>query len=234
MDLKPDNISNHTPAPSGPASKISALAIVAMVLAVIPCCPPVNLLAVGLGMLAYRRIGRSGGRLRGANVARAAIFAGFALSILSLILLGRFGEQYQQRLKDDMLTDLQVVMQAAIDQQVGVVQSKWSPNAPVVPSDEAILQFGAELEARYGAIERIIIVSQTHSGVSKQRIQAALIFQCTRGEYNGSVEVELAFLPMELIPDIRLHWLMLEDPEAGNLRLPEVDDPPDTRKNSEP
>ena len=57
------------------ASPISVLAVVALVLAVIPLCVPINLLGFVLGMVAIRRIERSDGGLRGRPAAMVAIWA---------------------------------------------------------------------------------------------------------------------------------------------------------------
>ena len=56
-------------------------------------------------MLAYRRIRSSGGRLRGENVAKAAIFAGLVLAIMSFVLWTQIYSSRNKRIGDVVVRD---------------------------------------------------------------------------------------------------------------------------------
>ena len=66
---EPMHDDSSVPEPSGPG-RLSPLAVVAVVLAAIPMCVPVNLLGFVFGVLALRRIRLSAGMWRGVGVAQ--------------------------------------------------------------------------------------------------------------------------------------------------------------------
>jgi hypothetical protein len=61
----------------------SIAAIVALVVALIPLCPPVNFFGAALGVLTMRRIDRSDGKLRGRGLAKSAAIIGLLTGGLS-------------------------------------------------------------------------------------------------------------------------------------------------------
>ena len=73
-----------SPRPVGP--RLSSLAVVAMVVACLPC-PPVSLLGAVLGLMAMGRIRQADGRLRGMTLAKTSIVVGILVSVCSLFLL---------------------------------------------------------------------------------------------------------------------------------------------------
>lgn len=213
-------------APRGGESRLSALAVVALVLALIPMCPPVNLLAVALGMLAYRRIVMAGGRLRGQGLARAAIVSGFLLCLFSLMLLGNFAASYQQRTDDDMRISIEQVIKGAADQRVSGVMANWSASRETRPEDDAILEFGTRMTERYGEFKHLNVISFTKDSILTQRRQAAVIFHFANEQLNGYAELELVNQPFDFFPLFRVRSIVIEDPVLGDLTLPSRDNGP--------
>ena len=221
--------------PSGPPRnprnlrkpRISALAITGLVLAVIPLCPPANLLAVVLGMLALRRIRISSGRLRGAGLARAAIFAGSVLTILSLILLTRFATRQQELIDQAMVDVVKSTIQGAMGDRADSVRLSWVGPREKRPGEEEILAFGRTLEERYGTFERCDIVSSVMTGsFLAPRMEAAGIFYFSGGQLHGSVEVDFLIQPFQTDPTFRMRALRIEDPQAGDIELSSTNSEP--------
>ena len=87
--MQPENEPPTKPAqehpPSWTPSRVSSLAVVAMVLACLPC-PPVSLLGAVLGLMALSRIKQSKGAMTGIRLARISIVVGVVLSLASVVL----------------------------------------------------------------------------------------------------------------------------------------------------
>ena len=206
---------------------MSALAVTGLVLAVIPLCPPANLLAVVLGMLALRRIMASSGRLRGAGLARAAIFAGAALTILSLILITRFANRQQQLIDLAMVDVAESTIRGAMDGRADSVRSSWVGPRETRPSEAEILAFGRTLQERYGSFERCMVVSSVMTGsFLAPRMEAAGIFYFSQGQRHGSVEVDFLIHRFQTDPTFSMRALRIEDPQAGDIELTSTDSEP--------
>ena len=207
--------------------RMSALAVVGLVLAIIPLCPPANLLAVGLGFLALRRIVASSGRLRGVRLARAAIFAGPILTILSLILLSQFANRQQQLMDLAMVNVTESTIQGAVADRPDLVRSSWVGPRETRPSEEDILAFGRTLRERYGIFERSAIVSSVMTGsFLAPRMEAAVIFHFSDGQLHGSVELDFLIQQFRIDPTFSMRALRIEDPQAGDIELTLTDSEP--------
>ncbi len=206
---------------------MSALAVAGLVLAVIPLCPPANLLAVVLGMLALRRITASSGRLRGAGLARAAIFAGSVLTILSLILITRFANRQQQLIDLAMVNVVENTLRGAMGDRADSVRLSWVGPRDKSPGEEEILAFGRTLEERYGSFDRCDIVSSVMTGTFlAPRMEAAGIFYFSGGQLHGSVEVDFLIQPFRTDPTFSMRAMRIEDPQAGDIELTSTDSEP--------
>ena len=231
LDSTPSHPSGAPRPPRPPRSlrspRLSALAVTGLVLAVIPLCPPANLLAVVLGMLALRRIAASSGRLRGAGLARAAIFAGSVLTILSLILLTRFANRQQQLIDLAMVDVVESTIRGAMDDRADSVRLSWVGPREKRPSEEEILAFGRTLEERYGAFERCDIVSSVMTGsFLAPRMEAAGILYFSGGQLHGSIKVDFLIKPFQTDPTFSMRALRIEDPQAGDIELSSTDSEP--------
>ncbi len=199
---------------------MSILAVAGLVMAIIPCCPPANLLAVGLGLLALRRIGASSGRLRGVGLARAAIFAGSILTILSLVLLTRFANRQQQLMDQAMVNVVESTIQGSMIDRADSVRLSWVGPRESRPSEEEILAFGQTLQERYGTFKRCAIVSSLMTGsFLAPRMEAAVIFHFADGQRHGSIEVDFLVRSFQIDPAFSMRAVLIEDPQAGDIEL---------------
>lgn len=87
MSNAPD--SHHPPEDSAvpvsePPRRVPPMVVVAFVLAVIPCCPPLGLAGSALGLLSLARIRRAGGPRRAERFATAAVLLGAGLTLLQV------------------------------------------------------------------------------------------------------------------------------------------------------
>jgi len=212
----------HTPSPPQRRAdpKLSKLAVAALILALLPLCPPVNLLGAIMGLLAHRRILVAQGRLRGMGLARAAIVAGITLSLLASILLGRLLEAYRTQFEGEMVSTIEQVIEASIEDRPAEVSARWTAAGSPVPSLDEIERFGGELARRYGRARRVSIVAFTQTGILAPEVQAAVIFHFDTAELNGSVELELVMGQLQLTPSFRIRSILVADPERGDLGLP--------------
>ena len=228
LDSTPSRSPGSPRPPEPPRSpRISALAVTGLVLAVIPLCPPANLLAVVLGMLALRRIMASSGRLRGVGLARAAIFAGSVLTILSLILITRFATRQQQLINLAMVDVMQSTIRGAMADRPDLVRSSWVGPRETRPSEAEILAFGRTLQERYGTFERGVIVSSVMTGsFFAPRMEAAGIFYFSGGQRHGSIEVDFLIQPFRTDPTFSMRALRIEDPQAGDLEITSTESEP--------
>jgi hypothetical protein len=205
-----------------PAPRMSRLAIVAMVLAVVPCCPLTGLLGSLLGLHALRRIRLAGGALGGRRLALAAVIVGAATAVVWAGL----GE-HVARLQEEAQTEALV---AQIESAVRPIdpddadaaaraEAAWSTTGDGRPSDEERAAFRAAVAERYGRLERVSIVSltQTASLAAPTAECAFSLHFRDRGMILGAARFEGEVRFPLLVPIFRLTGLSIEDPEAGDL-----------------
>lgn len=109
--------SSNPPSPAAEPPVRSRLAVVGMILAIVPCCPPISLAGAMLGMLGLSRIRRSGGRLSGEGLAIAAMIVG---SVTPLIQLGLF-----QRMVDGWQVEESRVVTSTVDAIFRADEDGW-------------------------------------------------------------------------------------------------------------
>lgn len=216
----------HPPSPSGPkkpaggASRpgLSALAVGALVVALVPCCPPTALLGAFLGMLALRRIQRSGGRLRGVRIAATAMIVGVVGSVVWLLAFQKFAVSYQQAQEDAMAQQVGAIVAAAQAGRVDEVRDAWF-SADTAPTEAEILGFGEEVTARFGAVDRFSVLSTAQSGSFMAPIvEVAGLYRTGESSPLGSARLRLAFRGV-FTQAFRVTQLTIEDAERGDLCL---------------
>ncbi len=208
-----------SPLPSASPARLSVLAVLSLAMAIVPLCPPANLLAAGLGMLAYRRIAASGGRLRGQNVARAAIIAGLVLAVMSYVLLTQFASAAQRRMDEVIVRDTELMIRAAQTGDLAVMRSLMVSAGKGV-SDDTLSGFGATLRDRYGPLQRMTVVSTLRTGsMLTLDMELAVLFEFEQADQNGSFEINLQYSSLYDEPTAAVISLLVEDPARGDLSL---------------
>jgi hypothetical protein len=203
-----------------PQTRLSVLAVVGFVLAVIPGCPPVNLVGAVLGLLAGRRIDASPHRLRGRGLARAAVFAGVCLGLLSTIGLVQLSNSYQQRNQRLMTQVTEQFLTAAMGSNAEQALENWVGFGTDRPDGHAVQEFGALLEQRYGPLERVqILASVLGEGLLAPHFEAALLVYFQEETCTGVARYQAVVVPGRLLPDFLLVQVTIDDEERGEMRL---------------
>lgn len=204
--------------------KLSILAVVAIILAVIPVCPPVNLFASVLGMIARRRILSSQGRLRGLRLAQAAMITGFFLCIFSWIIISRFSRDFLKQADESMHWSIETVLIGAQNQSAGEALAGWSLQMDLIPPSQDILDFGQALTDRYGSFRYFTEVYRVSTGtLLAPRFEVEVVFFFEDADLSGSIIVDQSSRPFDVHPVFRLRSIVVEDPQLGDLSLPRSD-----------
>jgi hypothetical protein len=197
---------------------VSILAMVALAIAIIPCCPFAGVLGACLGIVALTGIRRSGGRLVGRRVALAAIVLGTVSSIVGWLALERFVTYQERQHADSMTEQVTQIIRSASDQRTDEL-ARWAAGT-TRPSDDELLAFGREVAERYGELERIAIISSTHSGTLLSPIrEIAIVYHFEREQPLGSARFQTKVVPGQFIPQLELARLTIEDASVGDLVL---------------
>lgn len=205
------------PAPEG-GSSLSALAVSALVVALVPCCPLTALIGAFLGLFAMRRIQRSGGRLRGNGIAMAAMVAGAVGAIVWAIAFERFALAQQDAQETAIAEQIGGILIAAQEGRPADVLAGWYPDA-TTPTAEEIIEFGAEVTTRYGDVDRFAVLSAVRSGpLMSPEIVVAGIYRSASEEPIGSARFRM-ILGVQLTPTFKPMQIVIEDPDRGDLVL---------------
>lgn len=211
--------------PPGPAVRTSPLAVVSLVLALMPCCPLVNVVGIVLGLAALRRIDLAGGRVGGRRMARAAVLAGGGMTILSMFMLRDFSRTMHQSYEAAMNGQVEAFVHAAVSGDVSAANQAWSNQPGERLQPDEIEAFGRELNSRYGPLKRFTIASSVTSGsLLTPRMDAAGIFVFENGQLTGSARFNLVAGTVSVKPTFRIRSLRIDDAQQGDLMLPPASD----------
>jgi hypothetical protein len=208
--------------PYQPASlpKFSKLAVFALILAVVPCCPMLSLLGGALGLVAFQRIKLSGGRLTGKRTAIAAGITGFALSLVSSLALNGLANYIERTNNAIMHERILTAVNTSWAPDHATVRRQFAPAAQPALLDDAVDAFGKAAQERYGRLQRFSITSTAERGVFDRQIDVAGLFVFDRAQQLGSASFEIRATMNQYWPEIRLIELRIEDKKEGDLRLP--------------
>ena len=221
-------------APGGPPPR-SRLAVAALVLALVPCCPAVPLAGSMLGVLAHARIRRAGGRLGGEGIAIGAMVAGSVLAVVQMLLLERY---LQTQSAEQARTAIEAVEASLDDDRDGWPTSAlpfWADGAAM---DAERLRAGvAELEAALGPFRdlRVSDVRPAGPGLALGRVWSGII-SAGPVDRPAAVEAVVAQTPRAgafgILPrtEVRLRAIRIVLPDSSDLVIGtplERDDPAD-------
>lgn len=190
-------MNDPVPSDSNPAPRtsVSTLAVVAIVLACIPFCPPLSALGAVLGIIALRRIRDAGGRLAGRRLCIAAIIVGLVLSIVTFWAAQRFATWQQTQQERDMAVVLDGFLRTSVAGELALASTRWSQGNEAV-SVEDISTFADSIQSTFGDFQSIRIgSSQPVQGPSVLafRVECWIIGRFESGERNGAAR--FAMLP---------------------------------------
>ncbi|MBT7351758.1 MAG: DUF4190 domain-containing protein [Phycisphaerae bacterium] len=211
----------NTPDSPAPAtqSQTSAMAIIAIVLALLPLCVPLNLIGTVLGFVAKRRIVAAGGRLRGHGAARAAIWGGLIMTVLGWWVWSEIGQWTQRAIEETAGETTTAFLQEVADGRSQAAFARWSSNADM-PSDTHVDSF-ARAVAQLGTVQSVGIVSMQPIDIWQLVWSAWLVITIGDAKYDGSAQYELQPEAGSITPRPMLREFTLDAPN-GQLSLPEV------------
>ena len=199
----------------------SGLAIAALVLAVVPCCPAISLVGTVLGVAALRRIQAANGALAGRSIAKWAIGIGITLAILSTMGMTILVQHAEQTNREIISTQIAEVIDSSRVQQPDRAAKAWNNASANTPTTAEFQRFGQEVAQRYGRLQRFSISSMTTGGsLFRQRIEVAGVYIFQNVERTGSAIFDVQPRAGDLWPQFHLTALTIEDRDHGDLKLP--------------
>lgn len=215
-----DPESTLDPLPASTPQQTSALAIIAVVLAVLPLCVPLNLLGTMLGVLASRRIKAAGGQLRGRGAARAAIWGGLIMTVIGWWVWSEVGQWTQRVIEQSAGETTTAFLQDISEGRSQAAFAHWSPNADT-PTDAHVDAF-TKAVVRLGPVKSVGIVSMQplpDTDMWKPLWSAWLVVSIGDDKYDGSAQYELRPEAGSITPRPMLRQFTLDAPD-GQLALP--------------
>jgi len=128
-----------------PTQIMSPLAVVAVVLALIPLCVPINLAGVVLGMVARRRIAASGGTLRGHRTASTAIWGGIAMTVIGWWAWWQVTDWAEQLVRQSVSDTASAWVMAVQDGDTAAALALWAPSCDH-PSEDGLARLKQALD----------------------------------------------------------------------------------------
>jgi len=218
--------------PSWSPSRLSSLAVVAMVLACLPC-PPVSLLGAVLGLMALSRIKQSKGSMTGIRLARISIVVGVAVSLASVILLSMFQSSIERGQEEGISDAVHTfVVQSMNDNAAGAL-AQWDLQGHPITVEQVEL-FGKDVEERFGSFKSLQVGKMNPAAdmsVLKAGLDAWLIFEFESGTRNGSGQFLLVPRMGTFSLGVRMRGLKIEDPE-GIVSIPPLPEPANTNASA--
>lgn len=200
---------------------MSILAIAAMVLSAIACCPMANLVGCGLGLLAMQRIAISNGALRGRRLARSAVIVGLVFSVAGSFAWWKFQTSMQGWIDDATVREVEAFVRACEGGDLAAARGSWVPASTARLSDDALAAFGDQAAARYGSLRSFRIASVVRADSMFVAVyDCAGTFQFEQREAPGSVSVVVQMFARNWLPAARLRRIVIDDAQQGDLTLP--------------
>jgi hypothetical protein len=210
---------SSAPTPDAPRPPTSTLAVVAFVMALVPCCFPVTMLGAMLGWVALRRIRASGGMLGGAKFAASAIPVGIILTILSLVMVAEVTTWQRSQYESELESTVEAFLVDVAGGDLAAVRARLSTTVEV--SDDDLLAFGDQLQLRFGhptSIDTLRFdISQWPTDLGGN---AAFIVEFAEATVTCGTTFHIVIVPGKWVPTFRIVQLELTDGERGPLVLP--------------
>ncbi|MCH2135536.1 MAG: hypothetical protein MK101_03020 [Phycisphaerales bacterium] len=171
-------------------ARVAPLSLVALVMAIIPLCPPLNLIAVVLGCVALRQVSRSGGALRGRGASFAAIVIGLAVGAASWWAWADTATWMERAFRREAATVTDGFFKEVLEP--GVKQAdiaKFWPDGRV-PDAASIDQFALALQAA-GPVTSIQVVGPQAVGGMSGDLSSAVQLDTPAGLLNGGVSMQI-------------------------------------------
>jgi hypothetical protein len=204
-----------------PRVRVSAMASVGLVLSLVACCPFFSVFGGVLGLMAYRRIALSDGRLGGRRIALTAIFLGAGLGLLSGVGWTWLARSVDRSLRESVTVCVPAFVRESQQGNAPAALGVWDARAAPLDA-RSIARFGGETAARYGPMQAFRITSSVGGGsFLTPTLEVAGTFVFASVELPGSAVFSIVPSSSMGWPDLRLRSLTIDDPQRGRLQVPE-------------
>ncbi|MFK7962188.1 MAG: DUF4190 domain-containing protein [Phycisphaerales bacterium] len=203
----------------------SRLAVAGLILALVPCCPPIPLAGAMLGMLGLSRIRRSGGRLGGARLAIAAMLIGSVTPLMQVLLLQRMAGSWQVQESRAVAASIDGIFRDGADGWPDAALNQWVEPAQLTADEVRAAALRAEDWGQYRGCTALLSDPPQGDGIIRDwMIIAEFDGGTRRGVVRSVKRTVYGAGPMGILPGFewRLRRLVLRaDPDdpAGDLEL---------------
>ncbi len=213
--------------PIQPASRLDPVALLALGLTVLACCPASAVFGVIAGLLSYGRIRVSNGKLVGSRLAMTCAIASFVIGILSWGIGDRFQSAGRAAMNSEVRLAMDQFLTGTVDPNVW-----WTGVDP-----KALLAFQQTVRERFGPL-KTGSVTQTEITLSmKSTAQFRMVLESPTIQTVASMTTDVVtdsatFLPTIRIRSIEITIPLEQDPKQTEqpMKFPPKDDSamPDT------
>jgi len=199
--------------------RVAPLAIAALLVSLIPLCPPLNMVGVVLGLFALRQVSRAGGSLRGRGAANTAILVGLVVGAASW-----WAWSDTLRWMDQAIGAQTAVVSDAFFTEIvkpdaassTILSDLWSGGTP--PDAEALSAFGAALRSAGPVVRVQVEPPQSVQGLSGD-MQAWVLLETPSNPdpLIGGVVVSVTLIPHL---DVRLKSVTVHLTKEHSITLP--------------
>ncbi|MAT82470.1 MAG: hypothetical protein CMJ29_12605 [Phycisphaerae bacterium] len=192
------------------------MAILAMVIACLPC-PPVSLLGSVIGLMAIGRIRQADGKLRGLTLAKISIVVGILMSVSSLFLLTSLRDYLEDGQRKAISESVQIFLTESLNDNASGALSHWDlKESPVHVED--VVAFATVVHDRLGSLKSLQIGKIDPAkdvSMLQPRLDAWLILEFDQGTRNASCQFVLVPVLGSMSFGTRITSLKIEDPDGG-------------------
>ena len=195
-----------------PSSRLSVGAIIGLVTALIPLCPPVNFVGVVVGLSAMRAIRRSQGRLRGHGLAKAAVICGLLMGSVSWYLWSEAADWLNDEIQTTSTATVNTFFNATMADDQLTLANQW--DLVWLPDMDKVAELRSALEHAGGFKTAHLRNLEPVSGVDRV-MEAWLVVHTADAVYNGGVrlQVDLQGVGIPRV-DVELQRLRLDLPSG--------------------
>ena len=200
-----------------PRDRNVTLAKCGLALALVPCCPLTGLVGAFLGLIALKRI-HAAGTNRGSRLAVIAVLGGAVSAFVWLAAFDWYGRDQDEKRRTQRGDAIYAVITAGQESRPADASMLWA-TGDGRPTGDEISELGRVALERYGAVDRVAIVSSTTTGFFDPVTEVACVVHCEHAAPLASARFLLNLQPASLGGTFAMTHLLIEDSDRGDLFL---------------
>ena len=179
----------------GPAPRLSPLAVIALVVALIPLCPPLNFLGAALAVVAVRRIDRSAGQVTGRKAAKAAMFFGLLMGIAGWWFWSGVATWLETQMQTRTNEVARGFFEDVSTDDMDGMQQWWASDSPeledsTTPTVEQLTRFAEAMHAT-GELKHVQVRDVKTVGGFNGAIEAWVVLTLGDRQVNGGIRLHV-------------------------------------------